>query len=118
MNRISITAIALLAIATGCFADEQPPGALDLDEALTRQSAKDLISGVASSYDCEMLMRSFRPLGASDNRVYLVEVQMHGDECDDALLLLQRHGSPKNIVFRRWEPAPTIQEIEPGERDD
>jgi hypothetical protein len=118
MNRNSITVIALLAIATGCLADESPPEPLDLEEALTRQSAADLISGAASSYDCKMLLRSLRPLGASDNRVYLVEVQMHGGECDEALLLLQRHGSPKDIVFRRWEPAPDIHEIEPGERGD
>jgi hypothetical protein len=43
---------------------------------------------------------------------------MHGRECNEALLLLSRHGSEKNIVFRRWEPAPDIHEIEPGERGD
>jgi hypothetical protein len=118
MNRILIIAIASLAIATGSFADPVPPEPLDIDEALTRQAASDLISGAASAYDCSMMLRSFRTLGGRENRVYLVEVQMHGPECDDALLLLQRHGSEKDIVFRRWEPAPDIHEIEPGERGD
>jgi hypothetical protein len=118
MKRISTTATVLLAIASGCLADERPPGPLDVDEALTRQAASDLVSGAASAYDCDILLRSFRPLGAKDSPVYLVEVQMHGPECDEALLLLQRHGSPKDIVFRRWEPAPDIHEIEPGERGD
>ena len=118
MNRISITVIALLAVTSHCLADDVPPAPLDLDEALTRQTASDLISGAASAYDCNMLLRSFRPLGANSSPVYLVEVQMHGQECDEALLLLQRHGSTKDIVFRRWEPAPDIHEIEPGERAD
>jgi hypothetical protein len=118
MNRISITAITLLAVATGCLADELPPEPLDMDEALTRQSAYDLVSGAAAAYDCNILLRSFRPLGDRKSRVYLVEVQMHGQECNEALLLLQRHGSTKDIVFRRWEPAPDIHEIEPGERGD
>ncbi len=118
MNRILITAIALLATSTGCFAGEVPPRPLDLDEALSRQSANDLVSGAASAYDCDMMLRSFRSLGAGENRVYLVEVQMYGQECDAALLLLQRHGSEKDIVFRRWEPTPDIHEIHPGEGSD
>jgi hypothetical protein len=116
MKRISITAAALLANSAGCFAEEQPPGPLDLDEALVRQYASDLVSGAASAYDCDTMLHSFRRLGIGKNPVYMAEVQMHGQECDEALLLLSRHGTEKNVVFRRWEPAPDIHEIDPGER--
>ncbi len=118
MKRISITAIALLAFAGGCLADESPPGRLDLDEALARQSASDLVAGAASAYDCNIALYSLRRVGAMDSKVYLVEVQMSGPECDDALLLLARHGSDRNFVFRRWEPAPDIHELDPRERGD
>jgi hypothetical protein len=118
MNRILITAIALLAISTGCFADDVPPERLDLDEALARQYASDLVSGAASAYDCDTMLHSFRRLGTGKSPVYMAEVQMHGQDCDEALLLLSRHGSEKNIVFRRWEPAPDIHEIAPEEVSD
>jgi hypothetical protein len=118
MKRISITSVALLAIAGDCRAGELPPGQLDLDEALARQSASDLVSGAASAYDCRIALYSFRRLGSVGNPVYMVEVQMSGPECDDALLLLARHGSNRNFVFRRWEPAPDIHEIDPRERGD
>jgi hypothetical protein len=118
MKRISITSVALLAIAGDCRAGELPPGQLDLDEALARQSASDLVSGAASAYDCRIALYSFRRLGEADSPLYMVEVQMSGPECDDALLLLARHGSNRNFVFRRWEPAPDIHEIDPRERGD
>ena len=118
MKRISTTTAALLAIASSSSAGESPPEPLDLDEALARQSAADLISGAATAYDCDILLRGFRPLGTGQSSVYLVEVQMHGPECDDALLLLSRRGSSGDFIFRRWEPAPDIHELEPGERGD
>ena len=118
MNRISITAAALLATAAGGLADESPPRPLDLDEALTRQYASDLVSGAASAYDCHTLLHSFRRLGGGEPPVYMAEVRMHGPECDEALQLLLRHGPEKNIIFRRWEPAPDIHEIDPRERGD
>jgi len=118
MKRISITSVALLAITGGSLGAESPPGQLDLDEALARQSASDLVSGAASAYDCRIALYSFRRLGSVGNPVYMVEVQMSGPECDDALLLLARHGSNRNFVFRRWEPAPDIHEIDPRERGD
>ena len=118
MNRISITAVALLAISATCPADELPPGSLDLDEALVRQYASDLVSGAASAYDCHTVLHSFRRLGTGASPVYMAEVRMHGQECDEALLLLSRHGTEKNILFRRWEPAPDIHEIDPRERGD
>ena len=121
MKRISITTIAtiaLLATAGGSLAGESPPGQLDLDAALARQSASDLVSGTASAYECSIALHSFRRLGTADSPVYMVEVQMSGPECDDALLLLARHGSNRNFVFRRWEPAPDIHEIDPRERGD
>ncbi len=118
MKRISITIIALLAIAGDCLAGEPPPDPLDLDEALARQSASELISGAASAYDCSIALYSFRRLGTVGSPVYMVEVQMSGPECDDALLLLARHGSNRNFVFRRWAPAPDIHEIDPRERGD
>ena len=119
MKRISmatIAAIALLATAGGSLAGESPPGQLDLDAALARQSASDLVSGTASAYDCNIALHSFRRLGTADSPVYMVEVRMSGPECDDALLLLARHGSNRNFVFRRWEPAPDIHELDPRER--
>ena len=118
MNRISLTAVALLALSAGCFADEAPPAPLDLDAALVRQYASDLISGVASAYECDTMLYSFRRLGTGESPVYMAEVQMHGQECNEALLLLSRHGTEKNIVFRRWEPAPDIHEIDPRGRGD
>ena len=118
-NSIATTAtIVLLAIAGGSPAGETPPGQLDLDAALARQSASDLVSGAASAYDCAIMLHSFRRLGTANSPVYMVEVQMSGRECDDALLLLARHGSERNFVFRRWEPAPDIHEIDPRERGD
>ena len=116
MKCISIAAVALLAVTA--FADERLPGRLDLDEALARQSASDLIDGVASAYDCRMSLYSLRRLGNEDSPVYMIEVQMDGPECDDALLLLARHGEERDFVFRRWEPAPDIHEIDPRERGD
>jgi hypothetical protein len=118
MHRISITAVALLVISAGCLADEPPPGSLDLDEALARQYASDLVSGAASAYECATALHSFRRLGTGESPVYMAEVQMHGQECNEALLLLSRHGTEKNIVFRRWEPAPDIHEIDPRGRGD
>jgi hypothetical protein len=116
MKRISITAIALLAVtAVGA---ELPPGKLDLDEALARQAASDLVDGVANAYDCNIVLHSLRRLGAEESPVYMIEVLMHGPECDDALLLLARQGSNHDFVFRRWEPAPDIHEIDPRERGD
>ena len=116
MKRISIAVIALLAVTA--LADEPPPGRLDLDEALARQSASDLIDGVAHAYDCNLSLHSLRRLGGEDSPVYMIEVQMHGPECDDALLLLARHGANHDFVFRRWLPAPDIHEIDPRERRD
>ena len=116
MKRISIATLTLLAVTA--FADERPPGKLDLDEALARQSASDLIDGVASAYDCSVSLYSLRRLGAEESPVYLVEVLMAGPECDDALLLLARHGEARDFVFRRWDPAPDIHEIDPRERGD
>ncbi len=118
MNRITTPAIALLAIAAVCLADEVPPEPLDLDEALARQSASDLIDGVASAYDCGMLLRTFRGVGSEESPVYMVEVQVDGPDCDEAMLLLARHGSDRNFIFRRWEPAPDIHEIDPRKRGD
>jgi hypothetical protein len=117
MNRISITAAALLAMAGG-LADEPPPQPLDLDEALARQAANDLVSGASTAYDCDMILRTFRSVGTEESPVYLVEVQASGPECDDAFLLMGRHGSEKDLIFRRWEPAPDIHEIDPRERGD
>lgn len=116
MKRISIAAAALLVVTA--LADERPPGKLDLDEALARQSANDLIDGVATAYDCSIALYSLRRLGSEASPVYLAELQMAGPECDDALLLLARHGEERDIVFRRWDPAPDIHEIDPRERGD
>lgn len=116
MKRISIT--LLCAVAAVSLAGEQPPAPLDLDEALARQSATDLVDGVASAYDCDMQVHSFRRLGTGETPVYMIEVQMDGPECDDALLLLARHGSSRDFIFRRWEPAPDIHEMDPRERGD
>jgi len=118
MKRISIAAIALFAATVAGFAQERPPGPLDLDEALARQSASELIDGVASAYDCSLSLYSLRRLGAENSPVYMIEVQMDGPECDDALLLLARHGEERDFVFRRWEPAPDIHEIDQRERGD
>ena len=118
MKRISTTLLCAVAASAVALAGEHPPAALDLGEALARQSATDLVEGVASAYDCNIEMRSFRRLGTSETPVYMIDVQMDGPECDDALLLLARHGSNRDFIFRRWEPAPDIHEIDPRERGD
>lgn len=116
MKRISVTAIALLALVAAARSTATAPEAIDLDEALARQAANDLVSGASSAYDCDMILRTFRSVGTAESPVYLVEVQASGGECDDAFLLMGRHGSEKNLIFRRWEPAPDIHEIAPPER--
>lgn len=118
MKRISITAIALFALASAVRGAGTAPEPIDLDEALARQAANDLIGGASTAYDCDMMLRTFRSVGTEESPVYLVEVQASGPECDDALLLLGRHGSDRNLVFRRWDPAPDIHEIAPPGRDD
>ena len=103
----------MLALAGTASAEEPLPGALDLEEALARQAASDLISGVSVAYDCSVAMHSMRHLGTEEQPVYLVQVSMSGADCDDALLLLARHGSTKDFVFRRWEPGPDVQRLDP-----
>ena len=114
MQRMTITA-TLLALAGGCLAEESPPGPFDLDAALARQSVSDLISGVATAYDCRLAQHSFRKLGTDEKPVYLVEVAMDGPECEDAILLLARRGSTRDLIFRPWEPAPDLESIDPIE---
>ena len=104
----------MLAIAASGAAKEPSPGALDLDEALARQSASDLISGASVAYDCAVAMRSMRQLGTEEQPVYLIQVSMSGAECEEALLLLARHGSTKDLVFRRWRPDPDVQRLDPA----
>ena len=113
MSGRKILSIALLALAGAASAEEPSPGALNLEEALARQAASDLISGVSIAYDCSVAMHSMRQLGTEEQPVYLVQVSMSGAECDDALLLLARHGSTKDFVFRRWEPGPDVQRLDP-----
>ena len=116
IQRTYVTAAALF-LATRCVAAESPPEPFDLDAALARQSASDLISGAATAYDCRLAQHSFRKLGTDEEPVYLVEVAMDGPECEDALLLLARHGSTRNFIFRAWEPAPDIENIDPIEME-
>jgi len=117
MLRKTSFAAVLLPVALSCFAQDSPPEPFDLDEALARQSASDLISGVATAYDCRLAQRSFRKLGTGEKPVYMIEVAMHGPECEDALLLLARHGSTRDFVFRAWEPAPDVESIDPIQQD-
>ena len=103
----------MLAITASSAAQEPSPDTLDLEEALARQSASDLISGVSVAYDCAVAMHSMRQLGTEEQPVYLIQVSMAGPECDEALLLLARHGSTKDFVFRRWQPDPDVQTLDP-----
>jgi len=116
MQRTTLTA-TLLALAGSCLAEESPPGPFDLDAALARQSANDLISGVGIAYDCKLAQHSFRKLGNDKKPIYMIEVAMHGPECEDALLLLARRGSTRDFIFRAWEPAPDVESIDPIERE-
>lgn len=103
----------LLAAALPPAAAAEAPDAFDLDMALARQSASDLISAAAVGYDCEIEQQSMRKLGTDETAVYLIEVQLTGPECEDALLLLSRHGSTRDFVFRAWEPPTDIEAIDP-----
>jgi hypothetical protein len=120
MSRLALLPITLLLAAPCGRADESPPPAFDLDDALARQSISDLISGAATAYDCTITERSLRRLGDDDETIYLVEVALRGPECNDALLLLSRHGSTKNFLFREWQTPMDIQEHDavPGEGRD
>ena len=114
LHKIAKVAAMLLAVAIAS-ADERPPEPLDLDEALARQSASDLISAAASAYDCSMAQRSFRKLGTKEETIYMIEVSMEGPECEDAMLLLARHGSIRDFVFRAWQPPTDIEGMDPLE---
>ena len=111
MKRLFL-AILLLSPATG-FAEA--PNPIDLDEALARQSAGDLISAAAAAYDCKLAERSFRKLGTDEQPIYMVEVSAEGPECEAALALLTRHGSTRDIVFRQWQPPADIEGMDPIE---
>ena len=113
MLRKTSSAAVILLITLSCLAEDSPPEPFDLDEALAQQSASDLISGVAAAYDCRIAQHSFRKLGTDEKPIYMIEVAMHGPECEDALLLLARHGSTRDFLFRAWEPAPDVQRIDP-----
>ena len=117
MMQKTIATAAMLILAAFCRAEESPPEPFDLDAALARQSARDLISGVVTAYDCSITEHSFRKLGTDKKPVYLIEVAMDGPECEDALLLLARHGSTRDFLFRAWVPAPDIETIDPIEQD-
>jgi hypothetical protein len=41
---------------------------------------------------------------------------MDGPECEDALLLLARHGSTRDFIFRPWQPGPDIEGLDPPDR--
>ena len=114
MLRRSLVSAAMLVLAGFAAAGQSPPGSLDLDEALARQAASDLISGVSVAYDCAVAMHSIRQLGSEAQPVYLIQVSMAGPECEEALLLLARHGSTKDFVFRRWQPEPDVQSLDPA----
>jgi hypothetical protein len=103
----------MLAFAGSGAAQQSSIEPLDVDEALARQSASDLISGVSVAYDCAVAMHSMRQLGTEEQPVYLIQVSMAGPECEDALLLLARHGSTRDFVFRRWQPEPDVQSLDP-----
>lgn len=105
---------AILAIAGTAAPQQASTDTLSLEDALARQSATDLISGVSVAYQCAVEMYSMRQLGTEEQPVYLVQVSMAGSECEDALLLLARHGSTKNFVFRRWQADPDVQRIDPS----
>jgi hypothetical protein len=66
----------MLVFAGSGAAQDPSPGALDLEEALARQSASDLISGVSIAYDCAIAMHSMRQLGTEEQPVYLIQVSM------------------------------------------
>lgn len=117
MMQRTIATAAMLILAAICGAEESPPEPFDVDAALARQSARDLISGVVTAYECNVAEHSFRKLGTAAKPVYLVEVVMDGPECEDALLLLARHGSTRDFLFRAWEPAPDIETIDPIDRE-
>lgn len=113
MPRRFLIPILMLVFAGFVAAEQSPPGPLDVEEALARQAASDLISGVSVAYDCMVAMHSMRQLGTEVQPVYLIQVSMAGPECEEALLLLARHGSTKDFVFRRWQPEPDVQSLDP-----
>ena len=107
---------ALLFAAAGSLAEERAPEALDLDEALARQSASDLISGAAAAYDCDIAERSFRKLGTDETPIYMIEITMQGPECEEAMQLLARHGSIRDFIFREWQQPSDVKGMDPPER--
>ena len=110
MHRLFLTTVLLLMPAL-CRAESPEP--LDVDAALARQSSNDLISAAASAYDCDLAARSFRKIGTEEKPIYLVEVSMDGPECENAMLLLARHGSTRDFIFRAWQPPADVQGVDP-----
>lgn len=108
-------AMLLLASTPGLT---EAPDAFDLDEALARQSASDLISGAAAAYDCKLAERSIRKLGTEDKPIYLIEVSAEGPECGAAMALLARHGSTRDFIFRQWQPIPDVEKLDPLDQPD
>lgn len=113
MPRRFLISATILAVAGSGAAGQSATGRPDLEEALARQAASDLISGVSVAYECAVAMHSMRQLGTEEQPVYLIQVSMAGPECEEALLLLARHGSTKDFVFRRWAPQPDVQSLDP-----
>ena len=112
MHRL-VLIVAIASLSPASIGEEQAPEPLDLDEALARQSATDLISAAATAYDCEMAERSFRKLGTPEKPIYMIEVAMDGNECEDAMLLLARHGSTRDFIFRKWQPRHDVEGMDP-----
>ena len=111
MKRLFLIATMLAAAVSAA----ESPEPLDIDAALARQSASDLVSAAASAYDCELDQRSFRKIGTDEKPIYMIEVSADGPECEDALLLLARHGSTRDFVFRRWQPPADVEGLDPAE---
>ena len=77
--------------------------------------ARDLISGVAIAYECQLTQRSFRKLGTDEKPIYMIEVSAEGPECAEAMALLARHGSTRDFIFRRWQPPADVEGVDPIE---
>ena len=113
MNRLFLTLTLLLLGAATALAESPEP--LDVDAALARQSASDLVSAAASAYECDLAERSFRKIGTDEEPIYMIEVSAEGPECENAMLLLARHGSTRDFIFRRWEAPADIEGVDPIE---
>lgn len=105
---------------------------LDIDEAVARGAALDLISESERHFDCKIDEYSMREIGDEPNIRYIFRVTAHGVECGEAMAYLTRKTYKDGLLLFRQISVPTdaspdpisidnyslINDIDPGLAED